>query len=98
MPRHMNIVLRLLSSIVLVAGLALVGCGGTEDGLDQSDDALMRGLNAKGDSCDITLPGGTKEPGTENDKGECCSTLHPNDPCVVILKPFPTAYQVRSRR
>ena len=41
---------RLLSSLVLVAGVALVGCGGTEDGLEQSDDALMRGLNAKGDT------------------------------------------------
>jgi len=88
---------RLLSSLFLASALTLGACGGVEgdglepsEGLEQSEDELRISLSAKGDNCSIALPGGTKEPGTENDKGECCSVLHPNDPCVIILKPMPT--------
>jgi hypothetical protein len=31
--------------------------------------------------CSITRPDGFKEPGTKNDKGECCSALYADD-CI----------------
>jgi hypothetical protein len=42
---------------------------------------LAASLVRADEDCTITRPGGVKEPGVTNDKGECCSSLYADD-CV----------------
>jgi hypothetical protein len=88
-------------SFVITALLLATGCAAgaepsSEESTDVAESDLMRGgaLGANGDSCTVrTNPDGTTVPGTEKD-GECCSNADSKD-CVIILKPFPSAFLMR---
>jgi len=72
----------------------LVACGAADHDPTGTDESQLPtgGLGATGDACDIALPGGTKEPGKDNGKGQCCSVLHTDPPkCVDFPKPAPTS-------
>lgn len=69
------------TSILLIT-LAVVGpvaCAAAtsdlpDDATGSTEEALPINM-ATGDSCDINLPNGTKEPGTRNANGDCCSVF-----------------------
>lgn len=91
-------VFSMLSCFAMLSALVAVGCATEPDDVPEegatavaTSDLRIGGFNAEGDACTVrTKPDGTNVPGTE--KGlECCSTADPKD-CVVILKPFPTAF------
>jgi hypothetical protein len=87
--------------VALSVLFAATGCAaGTEPSEDEpahvaESELISRGgLGANGDSCTVrTNPDGTTVPGTEKD-GECCSNTDSKD-CVIILKPFPSAFLMR---
>ena len=50
---------------------------------------LPTDVGARGESCDINLPNGLKEPGKEDGNGNCCSVFN-SSKCTKLTKEKPT--------
>jgi hypothetical protein len=89
----LTLLVSFFAALAAVAGCAVEAPAQEEaTGQASAELRISTGLGANGDSCTVrTNPDGTTVPGTEKD-GECCATADSKD-CVIILKPFPTAFR-----